>query len=269
MQKVRKRGPTRHVAHAAGYEWRRGRGLTRNRAPARSADCGLEQKTNCAAHEKTPRRLGSTRRKWQWVLLRKESVRVCRFHARGCCAHCAASVSGCLPARCKPAGRCQMKNSPGTKAQRVRMKCRSPAVSGGAGAGAGAVSGAAGAGVDAGGATLGAAQAGFWPPQTSLLQVSHSQTHFSPTFFDDFFGTLMQRDSAQLLIPRAARRPLSSPPSSQEFPQPAPYRRVGVQAPLVQEPLAPQLSPPQTPSQGLGSQGNRVGGMQMVFVSML
>jgi hypothetical protein len=154
---------------------------------------------------------------------------------------------------------------------------------------AGAASFGGATGAEALGATLGATQAGLQPapPQTSLLQVSQVQTHFSPIFFDDLIGVLMHLLVAQLLMPRAARRPDRSPPAAELFLQPAPQRPAGVhdwpathlprdahipsapQTPLApQLPSAPQLLP-QTPSQGLESHGKRVGGMQIVFVSML
>tara|TARA_R110002072_G_scaffold303141_1_gene495694 strand:- start:7179 stop:7628 length:450 start_codon:yes stop_codon:yes gene_type:complete len=145
------------------------------------------------------------------------------------------------------------------------------AASGGAGATAGGASCGGAAGAEAFGATPGAAQAGLQPapPQTSLLQVSQVQTHFSPIFFEDFFGDLTHLLVAQLLMPSAARRPDNSPPDPHPLPQPAPHRPAGVQAPPAAHlPSAPQLFP-QTPSQGLDSHGKRVGGMQIVFVSML
>ena len=116
-------------------------------------------------------------------------------------------------------------------------------------------------------------QPGFRQPLSFGQISSHFQSHTqaSPIFFDDLTGFLTHSARGQLSILRARRRPLSNPSDSHSraAPQPAPHLPFEPHLPLApQAPFLPHLSP-QSESHGDGSQGNRVGGMQIVLVSIL
>ena len=100
----------------------------------------------------------------------------------------------------------------------------------------------------------------------------HSHTQRSPHLMEDFFGVLMQRAFGHRPMPSRLRSPPNRPRRSLQAPSPQLSPQPGAQsvpqlAPSAQSPVPQQV--PQTPAQGSGSHGKRVGGMQIVLYSML